>query len=83
MAYPDPLQTFRALFCESAVVESDSGGVQDADFLEPNRRVARIYCNQREVFICESLDGFRELPLMEPEAWRCEMVRSGLQRPSA
>jgi hypothetical protein len=80
---PEPLKPVWTLPSKGTIVQTDSGGVKDADFLEPDRRVARIAFEEFKVLVGERADVVWKLPIVEPEVRVCEVVQSGVQRPAS
>ncbi len=81
MAYPNPLEPFRAFLCESTVMKAYSGRIQRAYLLEPHRWVPWIDLNQGKTLVRKNLNLLRKLPVGKPEARRGKMLHNGLQLP--
>ena len=83
MPDPEPLKSIGALSGEGAIVQTHSGGVKDTDFLQPDRRMARIALEQFKVVVRERPDLVWKLPIVEPKVRVREVVQSGVQRPAS
>ena len=83
MTDPEPLQSIGTLSGKSAIVQTDSGSVEDANFLEADRRVARIALEELKVLVGEPTDRVWKLPIVGPEIRIRKVIHIGLQRPAS
>ncbi len=82
-ANPEPDQSFFAVFRESSVLKADARGPEDANLLQVQGRMPGIVAKEFEVFVGESANVIRKLPVMEPKVRVGEVFQSGLQRPDS
>ena len=71
------------ILAQHPVMKTDAGRPNTADFLETNRRVARIGLEKLEIFVGEFADRLRLLPVVKPKFGRGEVAQSGVQRPAS
>ncbi len=83
MTDPEPLQPLGTLPGQGAIVQTDSGGVEDTNFLEANRRVARIAFEEFKILVGELPNWVWKPPIVEPKVWVRKVFQSGVQRPAS
>ncbi len=71
------------IVAEGAIAKPDADRPQRADFLQPQGWVPRVRPEELEVLIRNLADGLRQLPVMEPELWRGEVIQRAVVRPAS
>lgn len=83
MPNPKPLEPVGTFSGEGAVVQTNSRGIKNANFLQPDRRMARVALEELKILVGQFADVVRELPMVKPEVRISEVLQSGVQRPAS
>jgi len=81
MANPEPVQPFRALFGNSAVMGANPRCPKSVRIFQAQGRMPWILLQQLEIFPRKNLNGCRQTIEMVPKLRRGEMPHSGRHRP--
>ena len=73
----------RMILPKCTVVQTDARGPETPYTFEPDRRMALIHFEPREVFVGQYLHFGGQLPVVLPELRRVKMLQSGVQRPAS
>ncbi len=83
MPDPEPLQPVGAFPGQGAIVQTDSGRVEHANFFEAKRRVARIAFEEFKILVGELSNWGWKPSIVEPEIRIRKVIHIGLQRPAS
>ena len=82
-ADPKPNNTFRAILPERTIADTYSSGPQQANLLEPQRRMSRIFFEDLKISVSLFLYRCRQKAIVKPKIRRGEVLHNSLHLPNS